>query len=154
MRGLGEGQVGETRRWGFFTALAVKGRITRKWRLQVYLQDGPELGLSWVRASLWGGRISTGIEAAIWREVDRPWHPAVIFRVQSLSGRPDDDGLVTGLLQWRQIHFHQVVLQRWIYLHGLYVTARRVYLRGLDIIAHFHQPPFLGRWMCHPLYLK
>jgi len=31
-------------------------------------QDSPELGLSWLSANLWDRRISTGIEAAIWRD--------------------------------------------------------------------------------------
>ena len=36
-------------------------------------QDGRELGLSQERANLQDGRISAGVEAAVWMEVDESW---------------------------------------------------------------------------------
>lgn len=50
-------------------------RTPRKWRFHMSPQDGCELGLSWERANLQDGRISTGIEAAVLREVDGSWRP-------------------------------------------------------------------------------
>lgn len=38
-------------------------------------QDGPELQLSHVKVNLQDERISASIEAAIWRELDKSWHP-------------------------------------------------------------------------------
>jgi len=58
---------------GLIWALAVKRRMTRKWRLHVNPQDGCDLGLSWLSANLQDRRISASTEAAILREVDGSW---------------------------------------------------------------------------------
>lgn len=67
----------EERKDGLITALAVRRRITRKWRLHVDVgpRDGPELGLSWVMINLWDRRISTCIETTVWREAYGFQHP-------------------------------------------------------------------------------
>lgn len=60
---------------GLVGVLPIKRKITRKWRLHVSLQDGPELGLSPVMVNLKDGRISANIEVAVWMEVDGSWCP-------------------------------------------------------------------------------
>ena len=51
----------------------MKRRMTRKWRLRVSPRGGPELRLSRIRENLRDGSISTGVEAAVWMEVDESW---------------------------------------------------------------------------------
>ena len=49
----GAGIMEGDRKEGLIGALAVKRRITRKWRLHMNLQDDPKLGCSWVTVHLW-----------------------------------------------------------------------------------------------------
>lgn len=97
------------------------------------LQDSPDLRPSWLKNStinLKDERISTDVKASVWRDLDGCWCPCDVW-MQSLRGQPDSDGVVTGLPQWRWIYFHQVVLQKWVHLHGLFITVRLVYLHGM-----------------------
>lgn len=69
--------------------MAVKRRITKKWRLHVSPRDGPELGLSWLRVNLRDPRASAIFEAPA--DEDPPWDSSCCLAVFLRTWRRQDE---------------------------------------------------------------